>query len=82
MRETNVFSALGLSLLQRVVRGAMLRTSQRALVEAVVVFASSIQVLDGLLCRDFAASSRRYAPDPARFDLDFGRVDGEAAAVG
>ena len=82
VRETNVFNALGLSLLQRVVRGAMLRTSQRALVEAVVVFASSIQVLDGLLCRDFAASSRRYAPDPARFDLDFGRVDGEAAAVG
>jgi asparagine synthase (glutamine-hydrolysing) len=80
VRETNVFNALGLSLVQRVVRRATHGTRRQTLAEAVLVFATSVQILDGLLCRDFSAACRRYAPDPTRFDLVFGRVD-EPAVV-
>ena len=49
--------------------------------EMALVFALSVSVLDGLFYRHFSKVKARYAPDPARFDLESGRVDETAMAA-
>jgi asparagine synthase (glutamine-hydrolysing) len=81
VREAGVFSPLAVNLLRRVVRHAPPGTRTSAMAEMVLVFAISISVLDGLFCRTFQTARSQYSPDPARFDLESGRVDESALAA-
>jgi len=81
VREAGVFSPLALSALRRIVRHTPHGSRSSSMAEAALVFAVSVSVLDGLFCRGFAAAKARYAPDPARFDLESGRVDETAMAL-
>jgi len=80
VREAGVFSPLAVGLLRRVIRHSPTAARASATAEAVLVFALSVSVLEGLFCRGFAAARARYAPDPARFPLESGRVAEDAVA--
>lgn len=81
VRDAGVFSPLAVTLLRRVVRHAAPDTRASAMAEMALVFALSVSVLDGLFCQGFSQVRARYAPDPAAFDLESGRVDEIAMAA-
>jgi asparagine synthase (glutamine-hydrolysing) len=79
VREAGIFNPATIWALRRLVRLAPPGSRVQAGAEAVIVFALSVHLLHDLFCRDFANARRRFAPDPARFDLVAGNVERQAS---
>jgi asparagine synthase (glutamine-hydrolysing) len=81
VREAGIFNPATIWALRRLVRLATPGSRLHAGAEAVIVFALSVHLLHDLFCRDFASARRRFAPDPARFDLVAGNVERQVPRV-